>query len=81
MAQVPKKIGLLHHMSGGNLGDAASFDAVVQNIKRRWPDAAIFGFSMNPEDTRTRHGLPSYPLRQRSWHLGRPPANSRESFS
>ncbi len=58
-----RKIGLLNHMSGGNLGDSATQDVVIQNIVSRWPDSEIFGFSMNPNDTRSRHGIVSYPIR------------------
>jgi hypothetical protein len=36
-----RKIGLLNHMGGGNLGDDATQDAVIENIKRRWPEAVI----------------------------------------
>ena len=34
-----KRIGLLDQLGGGNLGDDATLQAVVQNIKSRWPDA------------------------------------------
>src|SRR6266404_6086925 len=78
-ARTAKKIGLLHHMSGSNLGDGGSFDAVRKNIKRRWPDAVLFGFSMNPEDTQRRHGIPSYPIRQQIWNFGGPPSDDRLS--
>lgn len=61
------RIGLLNHMGGGNLGDDATQNAVIQNIKRRWPNAEIVLFSMNPADTRTRHGVPSYPIRTETW--------------
>ena len=37
-----RKIGLLNHMGGGNLGDDATQDAVIENIKRRWPEAVIW---------------------------------------
>ena len=70
MARVSKKIGLLDHLGGGNLGDDATLAAVMQNIKTRWPDAQIFGFSMNPGDTQTRHGIPSYPIRKETWTPG-----------
>jgi polysaccharide pyruvyl transferase WcaK-like protein len=62
-----RKIGLLNHMSGGNLGDSATQDAVIQNIMSRWLDSEIFGFSMNPTDTRSRHGIVSYPIRTTTW--------------
>ena len=63
----PKKIGLLEHMGGGNLGDDATVAAVMQNLRLRWPDVEIYGFSMNTEDTTLRHGIPAYPIRRRSW--------------
>lgn len=62
-----RKIGLLNHMGGGNLGDDATQRAVIQNIKRRWPDAEIVLFSMNPADSSARHGLPSHPIRTETW--------------
>jgi len=71
---VPNKIALLHHVGGGNLGDDATLDAVVENIKRRWPDADLGAFTMNPADTEARHGIPAYPIRVKTWQTGaRPP--------
>jgi hypothetical protein len=43
--------GLLHHVGGGNLGEDATLDVVAGDIKRRWPNAEIIAFSMNPDDT------------------------------
>lgn len=71
-----RKIGLLNHMGGGNLGDDATQDAVIQNIRSRWPESVIFGFSMNPADTQTRHGIPSYPIRTETWYVDVRPAHS-----
>ena len=65
-----QKIGLLHHIGGGNLGDDATQDAVLHNIKRRWPRAVLIGLSVNPDDTRKRHGIPSYAIRRKTWTLG-----------
>jgi polysaccharide pyruvyl transferase WcaK-like protein len=64
------KIALLHHTGGGNLGDEASVDAVISNIRRRWPDSVIALLSMNPSETARVHGVPSYPLRPYIWELG-----------
>lgn len=50
--------------TGGNLGDGAIQEAVIWNIRRRFPDAAIYGITLNPADTSERHGIPSYPI---SW--------------
>jgi polysaccharide pyruvyl transferase WcaK-like protein len=56
-------------MGGGNLGDGGSLDAVIQNIRRRWPGSEIQGLSMNPDDTEGRHGIPSFPIRTERWTL------------
>jgi polysaccharide pyruvyl transferase WcaK-like protein len=55
-------IGLLDHMGYGNLGDAATQDVVIANIKKRLPDARLIGFSLIPEDTAKRHGIPCHPI-------------------
>src|SRR5215471_14220530 len=62
------KIGLLDHMGYGNLGDAATQEALIANIKKRLPDADIVGFSLNPNDTMMRHDIVSYPIT--FWHPG-----------
>jgi polysaccharide pyruvyl transferase WcaK-like protein len=74
LTQAGTKIGLLHHVGGGNLGDEATLDAVAGNIKRRWPSAVIVAFSMNPDDTETRHGIMSHPLQRKGWSIGYTPA-------
>ena len=55
------KIGLLTPYSGGNLGDGAIQDAVIQNILIRYPTAEIWGFTLNPDDTERRHGIRAFP--------------------
>jgi polysaccharide pyruvyl transferase WcaK-like protein len=62
------KIGLLDHMGYGNLGDAATQEALIANIKKRMPHAVIVGFSLNPDDTRKRHNIPCYSITH--WHPG-----------
>jgi polysaccharide pyruvyl transferase WcaK-like protein len=57
-----KKIGLLDHMGLGNLGDAATQDAVIHHLRLRHPDAQICLFSLDPEDSARRHGLQSFPI-------------------
>jgi polysaccharide pyruvyl transferase WcaK-like protein len=64
------KIGLLHHVGGGNLGDGATLEAVADNIKQRWPNAEIVAFSMNPDDTDQNHRIKSYALRRNGWSVG-----------
>jgi polysaccharide pyruvyl transferase WcaK-like protein len=70
MSGLNKTIALLEHLGGGNLGDDATVEAVMQNIKRRWPDSVVYGLSMNPADTELRHGITSYPIRRQTWTLG-----------
>ncbi len=48
--------------TGGNLGDGAIQEAVIWNIRKRFPSAAIFGITLNPADTVERHGILSYPI-------------------
>ena len=80
MTRVDTKIGLLHHVGGGNLGDDATLEAVAGNIKRRWPNAEIVAFSMNPDDTETRHGIKSRPVRRKGWSIGHKPAGTEATF-
>lgn len=61
-----KKIGLLDHLGHGNLGDDATLDAVVSNIRSRWPQASLIALTLNPSDTEERHGIPSYAIRRDS---------------
>jgi polysaccharide pyruvyl transferase WcaK-like protein len=74
MTKAATKIGLLNHVGGGNLGDDATLDAVASNIKQRWPSVEIVAFSMNPDDTETRHGFMSHPIRRNGWSIGYKPA-------
>lgn len=70
MEKIQHKVALLHHTGGGNLGDDATMQAVICNITRRWPQAEITAFSMNPRDTAARHGIRSYPIRRHTWEIG-----------
>lgn len=44
------------------MGDAAIQDAVISNLRARVPGARITGFTLNPNDTRKRHGIQAYPI-------------------
>ena len=80
LTQADTKIGLLHHVGGGNLGDDATLDAVAGNINRRWPNAEIVAFSMNPDDTERRHGIRSHPIRRKGWNIGYKPAGTEATL-
>jgi polysaccharide pyruvyl transferase WcaK-like protein len=68
--QAGTRIGLLHHVGGGNLGDDATLVSVADGIRQRWSQAEIVAFSMNPDDTETRHGIKSRPIRRNCWSIG-----------
>lgn len=57
-----KKIGLIGPFGGGNLGDAAIQKSMIDNIRQFHPHADIYGFSLQPQDTEARHGIPTYPI-------------------
>jgi polysaccharide pyruvyl transferase WcaK-like protein len=65
-----KKIGVLGHVGNGNLGDEATFSAVIQRVQRRYPESKICGFSLNPIDTQGRHKIPAFPLRRLNNNAG-----------
>jgi polysaccharide pyruvyl transferase WcaK-like protein len=80
MSRTNTRIGLLHHVGGGNLGDDATLESVSGNIKRRWPTAEIIAFSMNPDDTEARHGIVSHPVRRTGWSVVYTPAEPEATF-
>jgi polysaccharide pyruvyl transferase WcaK-like protein len=47
------------------MGNAAIQQAAIYNIQKRIPNAQLFGFSLNPEDTQWRHKIPSYSIVRR----------------
>jgi polysaccharide pyruvyl transferase WcaK-like protein len=59
-----RRIGVFGHVGNKNLGDEAIISAVIQNLRCRRPDIEIYGFTTNPEDTRERHKIASFPIRR-----------------
>jgi polysaccharide pyruvyl transferase WcaK-like protein len=59
------RIGILGHVGNGNLGDEATIQAVLQNFRVKSPQTEFRAFTMNPDDTRERHGIPAFPVRRR----------------
>jgi len=62
-SELGKKVGVFSHGGTKNLGDEALLATVIQNVRRRVPDAEVIGFTINPEDTQKRHGILCYPIR------------------
>lgn len=65
------KIGVWGHYHGGNIGDDIVVSTLIANIRRRLPCHEVYGFSLRPEDTAQRHGVPSYSIKGGPLH--RPP--------
>ena len=58
-------VGLWGHNGQGNLGNEETLSAAIHNLRRFEPDITLYGFSLNPEDTLERHGIPSFPIKRR----------------
>jgi polysaccharide pyruvyl transferase WcaK-like protein len=56
------KIGIMGLWGIGNLGNSATMEALILNLRRRCPTADISGFSPIPDDLEMTYGIPSYPL-------------------
>ena len=55
-------VGIFGHVGHLNLGDEASFAALIEAVKVRRPQAEIVGFSANPQDTKHRYGIMCFPI-------------------
>jgi polysaccharide pyruvyl transferase WcaK-like protein len=62
--QPGRKIAVIGHGGTQNLGDEALFVTVIQNVRRRVPNAEVIGFTINPADSQQRHGIPCFPIRR-----------------
>ena len=58
----PMRIGVFGHVGNQNLGDEALIAAVIQNVRRRHPEAELRGFTGRPHDTEQRHHIPAFPI-------------------
>lgn len=74
-----RRIGIMGHYNGRNLGDECLVAAVIQNIRARSPGAEIVGFSLNPADTERRHGIPSYAFIRSAETVGQPKPDTGSS--
>jgi polysaccharide pyruvyl transferase WcaK-like protein len=62
VAGKPMRIGLLGNFGSSNLGNEASFGAMLIFLRRHRPDADIVGICRYPERVRAKHGLQSHCL-------------------
>ena len=58
------RIGVFGHVGNQNLGDEALIAAVVENVRRRYPDVELRAFTTRPQDTEQRHGIAAFPIRR-----------------
>ena len=58
----PASIALLSPYDGGNFGDAAIQDALIENFRKNDTQVTFVGITLNPERTAARHGIPCFPL-------------------
>jgi polysaccharide pyruvyl transferase WcaK-like protein len=56
------RVGLLTPYGGTNLGDGAIQTAIIEGIRRYLPEADLCGITLNPSETKKRHGIPCFPL-------------------
>ena len=63
-SEAQKRIGVFSHGGTKNLGDEALLAAVIQNVRLRLPSSQVIGFTINPQDTKSRHGIPAFPIRR-----------------
>ncbi len=59
-------VALLTPYDGGNLGDSAIQEALIENLRCNAPDAELYGITLDPARTSTRHGIRCYPLNANS---------------
>jgi polysaccharide pyruvyl transferase WcaK-like protein len=53
----PVRVAFVSPSGLGNLGDAAIIESFLAGLRRRRPGVEIVGFTLNPADTRVRHGV------------------------
>jgi polysaccharide pyruvyl transferase WcaK-like protein len=56
------RIALLTPYDGGNLGDGAIQDAMIENIRRSLPGVRLAGICLSCEEFLERHGVEGFPL-------------------
>jgi len=68
----PLRIGIFGFYSSRNFGDTSIQMAVIDNLRRCFPDAELVGICPDPIDTERTHGIPAFPLFGQGWdrHTG-----------
>lgn len=73
-------VGFFGLLGSGNLGNDASFEAVVTFLRSRHPQARLTAMCGGPERVRSRYGIPSVPLHWYDTQTTRPLAPVRKAL-
>ncbi len=60
------KIGVFGHYGNKNLGDESIIEAMIGNLRHHIPGCDIVCLSIDPGDSRQRHGVEAFPIRYRN---------------
>lgn len=60
-----KKIAIFGHYGNQNMGDEAIIEAAISNMRKHVPGSEVVCMSINPFDSAERHGVDSFPIRNR----------------
>jgi polysaccharide pyruvyl transferase WcaK-like protein len=58
LAESPPRVFLLTPYTGGNLGDRAIQLTLIENLRKRCPNADFIGLTLNPRATAAIHSIP-----------------------
>ena len=70
-----RRIVVFGNHGSGNLGDEATLQALIEQLRARLPKLEIVSFSVNPADTAARYGIRAEPATRRSTRF-RPSSDS-----
>jgi polysaccharide pyruvyl transferase WcaK-like protein len=62
-------VAVIGNYGNSNLGDEATLAAIIEQVRRRRPNPKIIALSVDPDDTRVRHGVTA----RAAWGRGRKP--------
>ena len=65
------RLAIWGHFHGGNLGDELVVTTIVEAIRKRLGDVPLRAISMAPDDTESRHRIPTTPINPRHGSGGR----------
>jgi len=55
-------VAVIGNYGNSSLGDEATLAAIIEQVRRRRVNPKIIALSVDPDDTRTRHGLSGAPV-------------------